>query len=55
MIMTKKQNHSRWSHSRSSFPSDKSVPKEVMKDLTSTQKQVAKKMHKKKRRQNDQD
>lgn len=41
-------NKSWGSHSRSSYPSNKQVPKEVLKNLTSTQKQVAKKMHKKK-------
>lgn len=39
------------SHSGSSHPNDKGVPKEKVKDLTSTQKQVVKKRHKKKRRQ----
>jgi hypothetical protein len=46
-------NNSWGSHSRSSFPNNKSVPKEVMKDLTSTQKREIKKMHKKKRRNNN--
>ncbi len=41
------------SHSRNSYPFDKSVPKKVMSGLTTIQKKVVKKMHKKKRRKCD--
>ena len=45
-------NNSWGSHSRSSYPFTKSVPKEVVEKLTTTQKKTIKKMHKKKRRHN---
>jgi len=43
-------NNSWGSHSRSSYPITKSVPKQLMSGLTTAQKKVVKKMHKKKRR-----
>lgn len=43
------------SHSGNSHNNEKSVPKELIKNLTSGQKGVCKKRHKKKRRQYERD
>jgi hypothetical protein len=46
-------NNSWGSHSRSSHPLTKSVPKQLISSLTTAQKKVVKKMHKKKRRNDE--
>mgnify|MGYP000992979003 CR=1 FL=1 len=48
-------NRSWGSHSGTSHNNEKSVPKQLIKDLTSEQKTICKKRHKKKRRQYERD